>query len=187
MKTSSEHLQSDLFSAAQFADDELKRIEQKIPFNSEFPLTPRELRKGRANRPFQNGANCAGASPRGLFGAPEDVLPELELEQRQLTGALMEKAEELVHCQAAQAPWWDLWRETCKEGDRLVQEQGFRLGGEQAAFRRRAVAALDSLRAALKPAFVEGARLNNEVRALRNKLRGVETEIALVRKKRRKT
>lgn len=178
--------QDDLFSGAQFANDELRGIAQKVLRNSNFSLTQGELRKGRANRPTGIGANCARAIPPGLFVASDDARASLELELRQTSVALQEKADELVAWQAEQAPWWDLHREACNHHARVVEEQGFRIGGDQAAARLAYIARLDAIREQLRPAFLNANRLNGEVRSLRARLRGLETELKIITQKQKR-
>jgi hypothetical protein len=178
--------QIDLFSGAQFTEVELRRIAQTGVRNSENSLTPRELRKGRANRRPEIAANCTSEFPRGLFEGSDDDIADLELTYRQLTRSIAEKTAEQTACSAAQAPWLDLWGQACTTHAKLVGEEGFKLGGEQAAYRRAVVADLDRLRALLRPYFVEGGRIAAELRSLKSERQGVETEIKILKSKRRK-
>lgn len=177
---------NDLFSCAQIGEMDLRAFAQNSVRKKINPLTQGYLRKARAKPRSGNARFSARANTPGLFGAGDDDLADLELTLRQINVAVEEKTAELTHQQAAVAPWWEMWRDACSTHASMVKEAGFALRGAQADFRRAMVSSLDRLRADLRPHFLEVARLQGEVRSLRNRARGVETEIRIIKAKQKR-
>jgi len=144
---------------------------------------PKGIAQGALNSPPLDCGELRTGNSLGLFGEGLGRISELELEERQLTAAIMSKTAELTAYQIEQGPWWDLWRETTREHERRLEEEGFRLGGEQAAFRRAAVAELSAIRSQLAPAFVNASRVSGQITSLKNRLRSTQTEIKIVKAK----
>lgn len=129
----------------------------------------------------------ARAPAYGLFAAGDDDLAELQFTLRQVMNAVAELTRELTWHQAKVAPWWDLWREVCDQHQEMVAAEGFKVGGQQAAFRSSAVRQLDVQREGLKADFTELSRLQGEVKILKARARGIQTEIKIVKNKQRRS
>lgn len=150
-------------------------------------LSHRDLRKERAKPLHELRSFARERNPNGLFAVGDDDLAELELTLRQVMEAMAEKTRELTWHQAKVAPWWDLWREFSSQHEEMVRDEGFKVGGHQAAFRVSAIRRLDAQREELKPHFSEVSQLQGEVRNLKTKARGIQAEIKIVKSKRRRS
>jgi hypothetical protein len=165
------------------AETELRTIAQKGVRNSQIAYRSEVIAQGRAIDPHVFGHYCAPAITSDLFGEGDQALAELELEKRQIEGAIAEKSEDAAFMQREVGPWYDLQKIHVRAFKEEVEREGFKVGGEQSVNRLSRVAHLDAVRASLRQEFKELGRLNNHVKSLKNRLRGVEVEIKIVKGK----
>lgn len=169
-----------LFGTAQIAETDLRAFARFGLRKKTNPLTQRDLRKARA-KPLHEIARFRAPAPSlGLFGSAEDVLSDLEVEQRQLVAAITEINAELTQLNAELAPWYDAARSAAEWHTADVEERGFLLGGDQAATRKALVARLDDLRQRLAPKFKAAGEARNRLRSAQVKLRSVQAEIKII-------
>lgn len=185
-------LQNDLFESAQIDGEHLRTFAQNEVRKKTNPIPQGicarraqnrsiELRSFARERPSLGGEG-------GLFKASEDTLAALQVEERLLVEALTDLNMELTGLNAELAPWYEVSRAAAEWHSEMVEQQGFQLGGDQAAGRRQWVKTLDAIRQSLADVFREAGETRGKVRAAENKLRSVQAEIRIVagKQKRRK-
>lgn len=148
--------------------------------------------KGRGNcararkSPSLNSGELRKRNPSTWFEVDDERIAELELDVRQVGVAIADFSKEQAAVQAELAPWYALQREVTQEHQRQVQENGFKLGGCQAAYRQTVIRQLDDLRSSLAEKFKTAAEISSRLRSLKNQLRGIETEIKIVKAKQKR-
>ena len=179
-------LQNDLFGSAQIAGTDLRAFAQKEVRKKTNPIPQGICASSAQNRSIELRGFARERHPLGLFGGV-DALAELEVEERMLVEALTELNMELTALNSLLAPWFEKQRATAERHAEIVEAQGFKLGGEQADWRREKVKALDELRRELSGVFSAAGEVRNTIRSNENKLRSVIAEIRIIkaRKKRR--